>query len=411
MANLLFILTGSIACYKACAAISQLVQRGHRVRTVATAGALKFVGTTTLEGLTREKVATDLFAEGGALEHIDLTRWADVVVMCPATANTLNGAAAGLADDLAGALLLAHDWRKPLLIAPAMNPEMWRHPATQASVARLRAWGARFVEIGVGRTACGEVGEGRLAEPDDIVAAVEAAMAAPARKLRVLVTSGGTAEPIDAVRVLSNTSTGETGARIADYFARAGHDVVLLRAKTARPANGGEREATYSSFADLDASLSRLLGAEDFDAVIHAAAVSDFSIAAVEVNGVAQPPGAAKLPSDVAPILRLQRNPKLLDSLRERSRNPALRIVAFKLTRGASAVDVRAAVGVLLTGGAADFVVHNDLANRGESGVFPAEIWDAREAIAARCADRADIGPALETLLTAEPTVRRSPVA
>ncbi len=173
--NILFILTGSIACYKACDAISRLVQRGHRVRTVATASALRFVGTATLEGLTREQVATDLFAEGHALDHIGLARWADVTLVCPASADRLNRMAAGLGDDLAGALLLAHDWTRPLLLAPAMNPSMWRHPATVASVRTLRSWGARFIESGSGRTACGEEGEGRLAEPADIVAAVEAA--------------------------------------------------------------------------------------------------------------------------------------------------------------------------------------------------------------------------------------------
>jgi phosphopantothenoylcysteine decarboxylase/phosphopantothenate--cysteine ligase len=142
---------------------------------VATKAALKFVGVATLEGLTREKVAHDLFEEGAALDHITLARWADVVVLCPATAHTLNRVAAGLGDDLAGALLLAHDWKKPLVIAPAMNPAMWSHPATAASVARLREWGARFVDVGVGATACGEQGEGRLAEPPEIVAAIETA--------------------------------------------------------------------------------------------------------------------------------------------------------------------------------------------------------------------------------------------
>lgn len=180
--NILFILSGSIACYKACEVISQLVQRGHRVRAVATESALRFVGVATLEGLTREKVARDLFADGGALEHITLARWADVTVLCPASADRLNRIAAGLGDDLAGTLLLAHDWSRPLLVAPAMNPVMWRHPATVGSVRTLRAWGARFVEVGAGRTACGETGEGRLAESDEIVGAIEAAAAtAPAR--------------------------------------------------------------------------------------------------------------------------------------------------------------------------------------------------------------------------------------
>lgn len=180
--NVLFILTGSIACYKACDAISRLVQRGHRVRTAATASALRFVGAATLEGLTREAVATDLFAAGAALDHITLARWADVTVVCPASADRLNRMAAGLGDDVVGALLLAHDWNRPLLLAPAMNPTMWRHPATVSSVKTLGSWGARFIDVGVGRTACGEAGEGRLAEPDEIVAAVEATLAArPAR--------------------------------------------------------------------------------------------------------------------------------------------------------------------------------------------------------------------------------------
>jgi len=175
--NILFILSGSIACYKACEVISQLVQRSHRIRTVATQSALRFVGPATLEGLTGEKVATDLFAEGRALEHISLARWADVTVVCPATADRLNRMAAGLGDDLAGSLLLAHEWSRPLIVAPAMNPTMWRHPATLAAVQTLRAWGVRFVDVGAGRTACGETGEGRLAEPDEIVHAIESALA------------------------------------------------------------------------------------------------------------------------------------------------------------------------------------------------------------------------------------------
>src|SRR3954467_8914802 len=142
--NLLFVLSGSIACYKACDAISQLVQRGHHVRTVATNAALRFVGPATLEGLTGEKVTSDLFAPGAALDHIALSRWAHATIVCPATANLINRMSAGIADDLAGALLRAHGWKKPLLIVPAMNPAMWTHPATSASVEKLEQWGARF---------------------------------------------------------------------------------------------------------------------------------------------------------------------------------------------------------------------------------------------------------------------------
>jgi phosphopantothenoylcysteine decarboxylase/phosphopantothenate--cysteine ligase len=332
------------------------------------------------------------------------------VLVCPATANTLNRIAAGMADDLAGALLLAHDWKKPLLVAPAMNPAMWAHPATVASVARLRQWGVRFVEVGAGRTACGEVGEGRLAEPEEIVAAVEAALAPPARRLRVLVTSGGTAEPIDAVRVITNMSTGATGALIAENFARRGHAVTLLRAASARGAEGVSHEETFVTFAELDAALSRLLREESLDVVIHAAAVSDFSIATVEVDGVERAPGSAKLGSGSAPILRLKTNPKLLDTLRARSRNSAMKIVAFKLTNDASATEARAAVERLFAEGAVDFVVHNDLANRDEKGVFPAEVWGPRGEMVEYCADRRQIGVALEKLLSAQ-VVTRNDVA
>lgn len=403
MSKLLFILSGSIACYKACDAISRLVQRGHHVRTVATRAALEFVGAATLEGLTREKVGTDLFAPGEALDHITLARWADLTVVCPATANTLNAMAAGLGAELAGALLLAHEWRKPLLVAPAMNPLMWSHPATTAARERLRGWGVRFIEPGQGRTACGEVGEGRLAEPDEIVAAIEAALAPPARRLRLLVTSGGTSEPIDGVRVLGNTSTGATGALIADQLARAGHEVVLIRARSAVRAAGVAAEETYVTLADLDTALGCRLRDESFDAVIHAAAVADFTVDSIEVDGAGWKPGAGKIPSGAAPVLRLKRAPKLLDTLRTRSRNAGLRVVAFKLTRDADAAGARAAVAALLGTGAADFVVHNDLARRAPGGAFPADVWRADLTIAAHCPDRADIGPALEKLLTAAP--------
>lgn len=402
MSQILFIFTGSIACYKACDALSQLVQRGHRVRTVATAAALKFVGTATLEGLTREKVGCDIFEPGAALDHIELARWADLTIVCPATANTLNRIAAGLGDDLAGALLLAHDWKKPLLLAPAMNPAMWSHPATMASVRKLESWGARFVSVGSGRTACGEVGEGRLAEPEDIVAAIEAALARPERRRRVLVTSGGTIEPIDSVRVLANTSTGETGALIARHLARCGHDVVLLRAQTAPSLGAAGREETFATFADLDAALGRWLGNEEFDAVVHAAAVSDFAVESVEVDGVVRPRGQAKIGSESAPTLRLRRNPKLLDTLKRRSRNRALRVVAFKLTVDANPAAKRDAVKALFAGGAVDFVVHNDLANKRVGTAFPAEIWNGDGAVVAQCADRPELAEALERLLIKE---------
>lgn len=398
--NLLVILTGSIAAYKACEVISQLAQRGHRVRAVATEAALRFVGPATLEGLTGEPVRSGLFAPGEALDHLALTRWADLVLVCPATANTINRLAAGLAGDLPGALFLAHDRAKPWLIAPAMNPAMWAHPATIAGVARLREWGVRFLPVATGRTACGEVGAGRLAEPVEIVAAVEAALARPARRLRVLVTAGGTAEPVDGVRVLTNTSTGATGAGIVAHLRRAGHEVVLLRGRTAaRPDVPGEEEE-FGSFADLDAALGRWLGGRPFDAVIHAAAVSDYGVEAIEVDGRVERPGEGKLGTQGAVRLRLKPHPKLISGLRQRSAHPGVAVVAFKLTRRAAPAAIATAVSELFRRSHPDLVVHNDLARQGAAGAFPADIYRPDGTRAVHCDDRAALGPALEALLT-----------
>ncbi|MBI2516996.1 MAG: bifunctional phosphopantothenoylcysteine decarboxylase/phosphopantothenate--cysteine ligase CoaBC [Opitutae bacterium] len=402
--NILCIVTGSIAAYKACEAISQLVQRGHAVRVVATEAALRFVGPATLEGLTGRPVLSDLFAPGAALEHIELTRWADLIIVCPATANTLNRFAAGLADDLSGALFLARDPKKPFLVAPAMNPAMWAHPATVASAEKLKDWGVRFLPVGQGRTACGEMGEGRLAEPDAIVSAVEAALARPARRLRVLVTSGGTAEPIDGVRVLTNTSTGRTGALITGQLVRGGHEVVLLRARGAARPGAPCTEETFFTFADLAAALERRLGSERFDAIIHAAAVSDFRVEGVATNGEVQLAAAGKLASGSSPLLRLSPNPKLVDRLRGWSAGP-LRIVAFKLTRGADAPAARAAVQELFAHSGADLVVHNDL-DAAQNGELPADIHRPDGSQAARCATRAGLAETLERLLVNETPAR-----
>ncbi len=162
-------------------------------------------------------------------------------------------------------------------------------------------------------------------------------------------------------------------------------------------------EETFLSFADLQGSLERRLHGESFDVVIHAAAVSDFSVNAIEAGGASFAPGKGKIPSGADAVLRLRRNPKLLDTLRKHSRNPALTVVAFKLTRGATADSAAAAVNAILSTGAADLVVHNDLSQRGRDGTFPAEIWRGNGTIAERCPDRASLANALERLLVATP--------
>ena len=157
--HILFLLSGSVACFKACEVISALVAQGHEVQTAVTPQALQFIGEPTLQGLTHRPVYKDMFApRQSGTEHISLTTWADVTVLCPATANILGKMAAGIGDD-----------SKPFLVAPAMNTAMYQHPATQSAMAKLQKWGVQFIACGTGRLACGIQGEGRLAEPTTIL--------------------------------------------------------------------------------------------------------------------------------------------------------------------------------------------------------------------------------------------------
>lgn len=179
MPRLLFLLSGSISCYKACHAISRLAQAKIEVQTVATAGALRFVGAATLEGLTGRPPFTNLWENGRAMDHIELARWADLALLCPASANTLNRLASGLADDPVGALFLAWELqKKPWWVAPAMNSAMLAHPATQASIQKLTTMGVRVLPPDSGALACGEIGAGRLMEPETIITHVLAQLGA-----------------------------------------------------------------------------------------------------------------------------------------------------------------------------------------------------------------------------------------
>jgi phosphopantothenoylcysteine decarboxylase / phosphopantothenate---cysteine ligase len=407
--NIVFVLTGSIACMKACDAISRLVQRGHCVRTVATPSALQFVGPATLEGLTGTPALSDLFQRGAAMEHINLSRWADAVVYCPVTAGTLNRLAAGLADDLPGALYLARDRRKPLLLFPAMNPAMWSHPATCRAVAQIAADGGEMQDVASGRVACGETGEGRLLEADEIVARIERSLAPKNAepRLRVLVTSGGTTEPIDGVRVLTNTSSGATGAAIATYLARQGHDVVLLRAENSQRPQVGCREERFRSFADLEAALARILdhGRGGFDFVIHAAAVADFSVDHIQVDG-RRVERNAKLGSDAAPVVVLKPNPKLIATMHVQAGRKA-GIVAFKLTHGAPPETVNAAVQAVAAHEGVVLVVHNDLAAKTQAD-FPATLVDPRNPLRAQTVSRESLPAAIEHYLVGQRALDRA---
>lgn len=364
--KVLFKLSGSIACYKACHLISRWAQEGKEVQTVASAAALKFVGASTLEGLTGKPVYSDLFESGRQMAHIDLVKWADFSLLCPATANTLNKLANGLGDDLLGSLFLAHDFAKPYFAAPAMNTAMYRHPATRESLGKLKSWGVHILPTGRGRLACGDTGQGKLLEPDLVWESVEhyfANLKGPDRKpLRLLITSGGTEEAIDGVRSITNSSSGQTGARFADYFFKRGDDVTLFKAERAIPPEQPVEVVDFATFHDLDNQLKGILGRTHFDAVIHLAAVSDYSVDHILIDGRKVAPNAVgKLSSGHEISLQLAPNHKIVDRLRHYSLNRSMQVVAFKLTQNASEKEGERAVLDLLRHSSADIVVHNDL--------------------------------------------------
>lgn len=167
--KILFSLTGSIACFKACDIISELKKRGHEIQVVATHGALNFVGEMTLEGLTGRRVLSDIYSSGEAMDHIHLHEWADIILTCPVSANRLNQFAAGIAPDLLGNLFLSYDFKKPWFLVPAMNPKMYAHPITQSSVEKLTALGLKFIGPSSGEVACGDFGLGRMVEREELL--------------------------------------------------------------------------------------------------------------------------------------------------------------------------------------------------------------------------------------------------
>ncbi len=279
MSRVALFVTGGIAAYKACEVMRDLQKAGHEVRVAMTQDATRFVGEPTFEALTHHPVLTDLYGQpDDPIPHISLSEWADVALVCPATANVMAKMAAGIADDAVSSTLLACDC--PVLAAPAMNVRMWRNPATQANVATLQARGIGFVMPGSGLLACGDVGEGKLATVEEIVGATLGALARPghARDLEgrvVLVNAGPTREAIDPVRFIANASTGKMGYAIAAEAVARGAQVRLVSGPVSLDAPGGvELVPVVSAAQMLDACLVAFEGA---DAAICTAAVADYT--------------------------------------------------------------------------------------------------------------------------------------
>ena len=318
--RILLIISGGIAAYKALDLIRRLKERGARVRCILTAGAQQFITPLSAAALSGEKAYTDLFSltDESEMGHLRLAAESDLLVVAPASADMLAKMAGGLADDLAATALLATD--KPILVAPAMNFRMWEHKATQENLTRLAARGVRQVGPNAGPLAENERGIGRMAEPLEIVAAIEKIFVADAvlSGRRALVTSGPTQEPIDPVRYIANRSSGRQGHAIAAALARLGADCVLVSGPTSEPDPAGVKVVHIETARAMLAACEAALPA---DIAVCAAAVADWRAEAANSK--------LKKKAGAPPALKLVENPDILASLSKAgNRRPKL-VIGF----------------------------------------------------------------------------------
>ncbi|WP_410814272.1 bifunctional phosphopantothenoylcysteine decarboxylase/phosphopantothenate--cysteine ligase CoaBC [Micromonospora sp. 067-2] len=352
---------GGIAAYKACELLRLFTESGHRVRVVPTASALKFVGAPTWAALSGQPVADDVWSDVHEVPHVRLGQRADLVVVAPTTADLLAKAAHGLADDLLTSTLLTA--RCPVVLAPAMHTEMWEHPATVANVATLRARGVRVIEPAVGRLTGVDTGKGRLPDPTEIFAVARRVLARGAHATadlagrRLVVTAGGTREPLDPVRFLGNRSSGKQGYAFARAAVARGARVTLIAANVSLSDPAGVDLVRVGTTAELREAT--LKAAVEADAVVMAAAPADFRPAAYA-------PGKIKKSDDgVAPTIELVTNPDIAAELGQRKRAEQL-LVVFAAETGEAEANGRAK----LARKRADLIVVNEV---GEDLVFGAD--------------------------------------
>ena len=314
-------ITGGIAAYKAPELVRLLKKQGHEVRCAATAHALEFTTRATLETVSGAPLYSDLFASGGT-EHISLKDWGELLVVAPATANIIGKVVSGIADDALSTLLLAFS-HKPVIMAPAMNSDMWAHPAVQRNIETLRGWGIRLVGPAEGELACGTSGTGRMAEPETIAEAVNSLFLIPHSPLgRWLVTAGPTYEKIDSVRFIGNYSSGKMGFALAEALAEAGAEVELVTGPTHLNAthqriNVRRVESAREMYAAATGLFPQCNGA------ILSAAVADYRPAE-------QADHKLKKQGDEGMTLTLVQNPDILATLGS-MKQPGQRLVGFAL--------------------------------------------------------------------------------
>ena len=317
--NIVVGVTGGISAYKAVNVIRSLVLAGHDVHVVATDAALRFVGKPTLEAISRNTVHTDLYEGVAEVRHVAIGQAADLIVIAPATANTIAKLAAGIVDDLLGNTVLAS--RAPVVIAPAMHTEMWQNPATVHNIAVLRSRGVTVVGPAVGKLTGADSGPGRLEEPHEIVRAALAVLKPKdLAGRRLLVTAGGTREALDPVRYLGNRSSGKQGVALACAAAARGAEVTLIGANLEVEVPASVRVVHLGSTLELAAAVHDL--APEADAVIMAAAVADYRPEFVADSKIKKEVVGDRL------TLELVRNPDILAGLAE-TRTPGQLIVGF----------------------------------------------------------------------------------
>jgi phosphopantothenoylcysteine decarboxylase/phosphopantothenate--cysteine ligase len=340
--------SGGIAAYKAVDVCRRLTDAGAHVQPVLTEDATRFVGALTFSALAAEPARTSLWDGPDPIPHTRLGQGADLVVVAPATARVIGKYASGISDDLLTATLLAT--RAPVVLCPAMHTEMWEHAAVQDNLALLVRRGVHIVPPAVGRLAGGDEGAGRLAEPADIVAAVERVLAPKDLEgVSVLVTAGGTREPIDPVRLIGNRSTGKQGHAIADEAAARGADVVLVTTAR-RPTAAAVQVIEVETASEMEAAV--LARSADADVVVMAAAVADFRPKA---------PAEEKIKKhDGVPEVVLEPTTDILAALGERKR-PGQVLVGF----AAETSDVRERAAVKLRQKHVDLIVANDVSAPG----------------------------------------------
>ena len=365
--KILFKITGSIAAYKAAYLISKLVQNNFEVQTVVSESALHFIGKATLEGLSGKAVLSDTYENGKMMNHINLVKWADLVILCPASANTINKLANGIADNLITSLFLAHDWNKPYLIAPAMNSNMYHHPITKKSLGVLESLGVKILPTDSGYLACGDIGDGKLLEPEKIYNYILMSLLNKKPKRgKILITAGATKEYIDGVRYISNISTGKTASTIAKILYENNYDISFLHGTYSAVPDCDFTEYIYDDFESLKKQLYSLIEINKFDFIIHSAAVSDYTIDKIETEGSSFIADKnAKINSERNSLtLKLKPTEKLLNQIKRKSLNKEVVLVAFKFVEQIDSQDPFIQVEKLFHSAQADLVVLNSLTDR-----------------------------------------------